>query len=64
MVVGAAQIGMGASLYGVNTRSLALAAWAAGVNHLSGDCVGGRFGEAIEARRFTMEDFFQSNQDG
>lgn len=64
MVVGAAQIGMGASLYGVNTRSLALAAWAAGVNHLSGDCVGGRFGEAIEARRFTMEDFFRSNQDG
>ncbi|MGO4410953.1 hypothetical protein AB4Y66_12985 [Brevundimonas sp. M-11_2] len=58
MITGAAQIGMGASLYGVNTRSLALAAWAAGATHLSGDCIGGRFGQDIVARRFTMDDLY------
>lgn len=58
MITGAAQIGMSASLYGVKTRSLALAAWAAGVTHLSGDCIASRFGDTIVARRFTMDDIY------
>ena len=58
LVAGAAQIGMVTSFYGVRSRSLALAAWAAGVTYLSGDCIGGRFGDAVVAQRFSMADFY------
>lgn len=58
LIEGAGRIGLATSLYGVRSRSLALAAWAAGVTNMSGDCVGGRFGEAVVAQRFSMADLY------
>lgn len=45
-------IGVVAGFYGVKTRSLAVAAWSAGVTLLSGDFFGEKFGDELVARRF------------
>lgn len=50
------------SLYGVTRTSLALAAWAAGVTQLSGDCIGDRFGDDILARRFRLDDLYAARR--
>lgn len=55
----AAKIGVYASLYGVRTRSLTLAAWGAGVQLLSGDFVAEKFGDALTAQRFFVEDLYR-----
>ncbi len=47
-----AKMGMVASLYGVRTRSITLAAWAAGVRLLAGDHVTEKFGDTLTAQRF------------
>lgn len=54
-----ARMGMVASLYGVRTRSLTLAAWAAGVRLLSGDHVTEKFGETLTAQRFFASDLYR-----
>ncbi|HYD27582.1 hypothetical protein [Brevundimonas sp.] len=54
-----ARIGVIASLYGVRTRSLTLAAWAAGVRLLSGDYVAEKYGDAVTAQRFVAEDLYR-----
>jgi len=48
------------AVYGVGTRSLAMAAWAAGVTLMAGDFVVGRYGEGIQARRFSAEDLYEA----
>lgn len=57
--VDVAGMGMVASLYGVRTSSMAVAAWAAGVRLLSGDYVGEKFGDALTAQRFTPKDLYR-----
>ena len=54
-----ARMGIVASLYGVRSRSVTLAAWAAGVRLLSGDYVAQKFGDALSARRFVAEDLYR-----
>ena len=54
-----ARMGIVASLYGVRSRSITLAAWAAGVRLLSGDYVAQKFGDALSARRFVAEDLYR-----
>lgn len=57
----AATIGVVASLYGVSSRSMALAAWAAGVRLISGDYVAAKFGDALTAQRFSAEDLYRTS---
>lgn len=56
----AAKMGMVASLYGVRTRSLTLAAWAAGVRLLAGDHVTEKFGDTLTAQRFFVRDLYRA----
>lgn len=56
----AARIGVIASLYGVRSRSMTLAAWSAGVRLLSGDYVAEKFGDGLTARRFVAEDLYRA----
>ena len=58
----AARIGVVASLYGVRTRSITLAAWAAGVRLLSGDYVAEKFGDTLTAQRFVAKDLYRAAQ--
>jgi hypothetical protein len=53
-------IGMVPAFYGVNSRSLAIGAWASGVTLVAGDYIGERYGEGVEARRFTADDLYRS----
>lgn len=55
-----AKMGMVASLYGVRSRSITLAAWAAGVRTLSGDYVAEKFGDTLTAQRFVAEDLYRA----
>lgn len=55
-----ARIGMVASVYGVRTGSMTLAAWAAGVRLLSGDYVAEKFGSALTAQRFVPDDLYRA----
>lgn len=54
-----ASLGVVASLYGVRSRSLTLAAWAAGVHLLSGDYVAQKYGDVVSAQRFLAEDLYR-----
>ena len=56
----ARHIGLSVSLYGVQSGSIALAAWSAGVSHLSGDHITARLGPDPVAKRFTMMDLYQA----
>lgn len=47
-------------IYGVRSRSVALAAWSAGVTHLSGDHITERFGADPVAQRFSVLDLYKS----
>lgn len=53
-------IGVVAGFYGVKTRSIAVAAWSAGVTLLSGDFFGEKFGDEIVARRFPHSALYTS----
>lgn len=55
----AAKMGIVASLYGVRSRSVTLAAWAAGVRLLSGDYVAQKYGDALSAQRFVVQDLYR-----
>jgi len=55
-----AKMGMVASLYGVRTRSITLAAWAAGVRLLAGDHVTEEFGNTLTAQRFFVRDLYRA----
>jgi hypothetical protein len=55
----ARQAGLLASLYGVRSGSVALAAWSAGFSHLSGDHITGRVGSDPVAQRFTVMDLYR-----
>ena len=52
------KMGIIASLYGVRSRSVTLAAWAEGVRLLAGDYVAQKYGDAVIARRFAAEDLY------
>lgn len=54
------QIGLSVSLYGIQSGSIALAAWSAGVSHLSGDHITARLGPDPVAKRFTMMDLYRT----
>ncbi|MGZ5392254.1 MAG: hypothetical protein ACXWD3_10540, partial [Mycobacterium sp.] len=54
-----ARIGVVASVYGVRSRSMTLAAWAAGIRLLSGDYVTEKFGGALIAQRFVPDDLYR-----
>ena len=54
-----ARMGIIASIYGVRSRSLTLASWAAGVRLLSGDYVAQKYGDALTAQRFVAEDLYR-----
>lgn len=54
-------IGVVAAVYGVKTRSLAVAAWSTGVTLLSGDLFGEKFGDDIVARRFPHSALYVSD---
>lgn len=54
-----ARMGVIASLYGVRSRSVTLAAWAAGVRLLSGDYVAHKYGDALSAQRFVAGDLYR-----
>ena len=56
----ARQIGLSVSLYGIQSGSIALAAWSAGVSHLSGDHITTRLGSDPVAKRFTMMDLYRA----
>lgn len=51
--------GLSAGLYGVQSGSVALAAWSAGFSHLSGDHITGRLGSDPVAQRFTVMDLYR-----
>lgn len=55
----ARQIGLSVGLYGVKSGSVALAAWSAGVSHLSGDYITERFGSDPVAQRFSILDLYR-----
>jgi hypothetical protein len=55
-----ADIGMVPAFCGVNSRSMVMAAWAAGVTLMSGDFINTHYGEGIEPRRFSPEDLYQA----
>jgi hypothetical protein len=55
----ARQAGLLAGLYGVQSGSVALAAWSAGFSHLSGDHITGRVGSDPVAQRFTVMDLYR-----
>lgn len=55
----ARQAGLSASLYGVQSGSVALSAWSAGVSHLSGDHITGRLGPDPVAQRFSVLDLYR-----
>ena len=55
----ARQAGVSASLYDVQTGSVALAAWTAGFSHLSGDHITARLGSDPVAQRFSVLDLYQ-----
>ena len=52
--------GLLAGLYGVQSGSVALAAWSAGFTHLSGDHITGRLGSDPVAQRFTVMDLYRT----
>lgn len=58
----AAKAGFVASLYGVRTRSVALAAWSAGIRLLSGDYVAEKYGGELVAQRFLPQDLYRTRQ--
>lgn len=58
----AAKAGFVASLYGVRTRSVALAAWSAGIRLLSGDYVAEKYGGGLVAQRFLPQDLYRTRQ--
>lgn len=55
--------GLLAGLYGVQSGSVALAAWSAGFSHLSGDHITGRLGADPVAQRFTVMDLYRKQAD-
>jgi hypothetical protein len=55
----ARQAGLLAGLYGVQSGSVALAAWSAGFSHLSGDHITGRVGSDPVAQRFSVMDLYR-----
>lgn len=55
----AQQIGLSVGLYGVRSGSVALAAWSAGVSHLSGDHITERLGSDPVAQRFSVLDLYR-----
>ena len=55
----ARQAGLSPSLYGVQSGSVALAAWSAGVSHMSGDHITGRLGPDPVAQRFSVMDLYR-----
>jgi hypothetical protein len=57
-----ASMGVVATLYGVRSRSITLAAWAAGVRLLSGDYVAQKYGDALSAQRFVAEDLYRGER--
>lgn len=60
----ARQAGLSASLYEVQSGSIALAAWSAGASHLSGDHITGRLGSEPIAQRFSVMDLYRSAPGG
>lgn len=58
----AGRLGVVACLDGVRSRSMTLAAWAAGVRLLAGDYIVEKFGEVAMAQRFFAEDLYRADR--